>query len=580
MKHLSNQEIADHLEETGMFYEMTDVQFKPRAYYRAAGVISGYGDEVAEIYKEGGKKALDEIPGVGKGIAEHIEELLKTGTFPEYEKLHKKVPVKIRELTSVEGVGPKTVKLLWKSLGIKTLYQLRVAAKQGKLAKVKGLGKKTEENILESIKFLSTEGGRKIFGNILPLAERMEKELLAVKGVKHAVVTGSIRRRQETIGDIDIIVTTSKPEDVMKVFTSFKEVKDVLEHGPTKTVVRLRNNMHADVRVVPDDAFGAAVQYFTGDKAHNIKIRQIAKKKGYKLNEYGLWKGKKRVAAKTEKDVYKKLGLPYIEPEIRTDSGEIEAAQKGKLPKLIPYDSVLGDLQVQTEWTDGSASIEEMAREAKKLGMKYFAVTDHTKKLAMVGGLDEKKLAKQGKEIDRLNKKLRGFRILKGTECDILKDGTLDLNDKALEKLDVVGVSVHSHFNLSRAEQTKRVIRAMENPHVDIFMHPTGRVIGHRPPIDLDMDEVVKAAKRTGTALEVDGYPHRSDLRDAHVRMAVEAGCKFTISTDAHQPEHLGYLNLGVAIARRGWATKRHVLNTRPATELLKWLKTPKPKRR
>jgi len=309
-------------------------------------------------------------------------------------------------------------------------------------------------------------------------------------------------------------------------------------------------------------------------------VRQLAKKKGYKLNEYGLFKGKKRIAAKTEEDVYKKLGLPYIEPEIRTASGEIEAARAEKLPKLIPYGSVLGDLHTHTEWTDGSVSIEKMARAAKKLGLKYIAITDHTKHLTITGGLDEKKLAKHGREIDGLNKKLSGFKILKGTECDILKDGSLDLNDKALEKLDVVGVSVHSHFNLSRGEQTKRIIRAMENPHVDILMHPTGRVLGHRPAIDLDMEEVMKTAKRTGTALEIDAHPHRSDLRDVHVRMAVEAGCKLTISTDAHQPGHMKYLDLGVAIARRGWATKRHVLNTRTFTELMKWLKMPKSKRR
>lgn len=318
MKKLSNQDIANRLEDMGMLYEMSGVQFKPAAYYRAASVIASYDDKVSAIYKAGGKKALDEIPGVGKGIAKHIEEMLKTGTFPEYKKLHRKVPVNVRELTSIEGVGPKTVKLLWKALGIRTLAQLRTAAKQGRLADVKGLGKKTEENILENIGALSVQPKRKRLATILPLARRMEKAIRSIPSVKHAVVAGSIRRKEKTIGDIDMIVTTSKPDEVMKTFTSFPEVKDVLEHGPTKTIVLLRNDMHADIRVVPDEAFGAALIYFTGDKEYNIEIRKLAMEKGYKLNEYGLFKGKKLIAAETEREVFEKLGIPYLSPEKRS----------------------------------------------------------------------------------------------------------------------------------------------------------------------------------------------------------------------------------------------------------------------
>lgn len=576
---MTNAEIAGHLEEMSLLYAMFDVPFKPQAYERAAASLADFGGDAASLYEEKGEKGLREIPGVGPGIAGHIRELLETGTFPEYEKLKKRAPIDVLGLTRIQDVGPKTALLLYKKLGIRTVDQLEKAARAGKLRSIPRLGAKSEANILRGIEFLKGAGGRRLLGEILPIATRMEEELRALPGVKHAVAAGSVRRRQETIGDIDIIVTTSSPERVMAKFVGFPEVQDVLEHGPTKTTVRLRNGMNADVRVVPDDAFGAALQYFTGSKEHNIAVRQMAIRKGMKLNEYGLWKGKRRLASRTEEDVYRALGLPYMDPEIRTAEGEIEAALKDRLPRLIPYGSVRGDLQVQTDWTDGAASIERMAAEAKRLGLEYLAVTDHTKALAMVHGLDEKRLAKQGAAVEALNRKLKGFRVLKGTECDILKDGGLDLKDEALAALDFVGVSVHSHFGLPRAEQTKRVLAAMRNPHVDCLFHPTGRVIGARPPYDLDIDAVVKEAARTGTALEIDCYPDRSDLRDEHVRKAVAAGAKLVIDTDAHDPKHLGYLDLGVAIARRGWAEKRDVLNARPLKDLMKWLKTPKSRR-
>ncbi|MEK7546084.1 MAG: DNA polymerase/3'-5' exonuclease PolX [Patescibacteria group bacterium] len=580
MKRLSNEEIAEHLKETGLLYAMLGVQFKPRAYGRAAEEAASFGQEIAALFKEKGEKGLKEIPGVGPGIAAHVASLLKTGTFSEYEKLRKKLPIDVLGLTRVEHVGPKTALLLYKKLGVKDVADLERAAKAGKIAKVPGLGAKTEENILKGIGFVKSDTGRKVLGYVLPLALEIEHALRKIPGVRHAAAAGSVRRRQETIGDLDFLVTTSKPEAAMEEFAHFREVASVLEHGPTKMVVRLRNGMHADLRVVEDASFGAALQYFTGSKDHNVFVRTMAIKKGLKLNEYGLWKGRTRVAARTEEEVYKKLGLPYFEPELRTAEGEIEAAKAGKLPKLIPYGSVRGDLQVQTSWTDGAATIAEMAAEAKRLGLDYMAVTDHTRALAMIGGLDEKRLAKQGKEIDALNAKSKGFRILKGTECDILKDGSMDLTDAALASLDFVGGSVHSHFNLPEAAQTARVIAAMKNPHVDCIFHPTGRVIGQRPPYAIDMLAVLKAAKTTGTAMEIDAYPDRSDLRDEHVRMAVKLGVKLIIDTDAHHPSHLRYLDLGVAIARRGWAEKKDILNARPFKEFLKWLKTPKGRRR
>lgn len=581
---MTNAKIADILRETSLFYEMDGVAFKPAAYERAADAVAASELDAAALYAEGGRAALKRIPGVGEGISHHIERLLKKGTFPEYRAFKKKYPVDLLALVAIEGVGPKSVKTLWQKLRVKTVADLEKAAEAGKISRIPGFGKKTEENILRGIALRKKAGGRVVLGRILPLGERMVAELRAVPGVRHAEAAGSIRRRQETVGDLDILVTTSDPERVMAVFSGFPDVKEVLEHGPTKTVVRLVNGMHADVRVVADESFGAALQYFTGSKEHNVVVRKLAIAKKLKLNEYGIWRGKKRVASRTEADVYKALGLPYMEPEIRTDTGEIEAARAGKLPKLIPYGTVRGDLQTQTSWTDGDASIAAMAAEAQRLGREYMAVTDHTRSLAMTGGLDENGLARQAKEIDALNAKFAAaknpFRVLKGSEVNIMKDGSLDIADEALANLDVVGIAVHSHFRLTRDEQTRRVIAALKNPHADILFHPTGRIIHEREPYDIDMEAVLKEAKRTGTAVEIDAFPERSDLRDAHVRMAVGLGVKLVIDTDAHHPSHLAYLDLGVAIARRGWASTRDVLNARPLKELLAWLKTPKNRRK
>ncbi len=581
---MTNKDIADRLMEMSLFYEMEEVPFKPAAYERAAESVAGASDEAAALYEEDGRAGLKRIPGVGEGIAHHIERLLVKGTFPEYAALKKRYPIDLLGLTAIDEIGPKRARLLYEKLRIKDVDGLERAAKAGKVGAIPGFGKKTEANVLKGIARLRGAGGRKILGHVLPMAERMVAELRAVPGVKHAVVAGSVRRRQETIGDLDILVTTSAPEKVMAVFTGFPEVADVLEHGPTKTAVRLANGMQADVRVIPDESFGAAFQYFTGSKDHNVIVRKLAIAKGLKLNEYGIWRGKKRVASRTEEDVYAALGLPCMPPEIRTATGEIEAAQEGRLPDLIPYGSVRGDLQTQTDWTDGAASIATMAAEARRLGLEYMAVTDHTKTLAMTGGLDEKGLAKQAKEIDALNARFAEertpFTVLKGSEVNILKDGSLDIDDAALAKLDMVGIAVHSHFALSREAQTARIIAALKNPHTDVLFHPTGRIIHERDPYDVDMEAVLKAAKATGTAVEIDSYPTRSDLKDLHVRMAVGLGVKLVIDTDAHHPSHLSSLDLGVAIARRGWASKADVLNARPLKGLLSWLKKDKRGRR
>lgn len=584
---MRNQEIAKILYEISEYLEMEDVPFKPRAYEKAAHSVEVLEENISEIYKKGGLKALDKISAVGKNIAEKIEELVKTGRLKYYEKLKKKMPVEIEELTAVEGIGPKMVMKLYKNLGIKNLKDLEKAAKTGKIRNLEDFGEKTEENILQGIEFLKKSGGRFVLGFAMPQIREIEQRIKSLKGVKQAIASGSIRRMKETIGDGDVLVTVFSLEAGQRVsdfFINMPEVIHVYNHGPTKSSVRLRNNMDFDLRVVSEKSFGAALQYFTGNKAHNIVLRKIAIKKGYKLNEYGLFKGKKRIAGRTEEEVYEALGLKWMEPELRTNTGEIEAARKNKLPKIISYNDLKGDLQIQTTWTDGSNSIEDYVKEAMKLGLEYIAITDHTKALTIAGGLDEKGLERQGKEIDKINKKLKnvghstsyikeGFRVLKGAEVNILKDGKLDIKDEALKKLDVVGIGVHSGFKTSKKEMTERIIRAMKNPYTNILFHPTGRVINQRPPYEADIERIVRAAKISNTILEINAYPDRLDLKDEHARMAIEAGVKLAIDSDAHSIIHLHYLEFGIAQARRGWAAKKDIINTRPVEQFLKLLK-------
>ncbi|TSC79838.1 MAG: DNA polymerase X family [Parcubacteria group bacterium Gr01-1014_29] len=575
---MTNHEIAHILKEMALLLEMDDVPFKPRAYEKVAEHIEALDCDVADIYKKGGVDALQkEIPGVGRGIADHIERLLTKGTFPEYTQLKKKIPIDISELTSIEGIGPKMVRSLWKKLKIRNLADLEKAAKAGKIKNLPHFGEQSEKKILKGIEFLKKSGGRKVLGLILPELRMLEKTIQSFPGVTKALLAGSVRRRKETIGDVDILAISDKPEEVMERFRKLPEVAHVYGSGKTKTNVRLKNGLDADLRVVPEESFGAALNYFTGSKEHNVELRKIAIKKGLKLSEYGLFRGHTQIAGKTEEEIYTALGLQYIEPELREMNGEIEASRNKKLPKLIGYDDLKGDLQIQTNWTDGENSIEDMAREAERLGLEYIAITDHTKGLAMTGGSDEKKLEKQIKAIDRVNKKFQvsGFRfqVLKGAEVNILKDGSLDIHDETLAKLDVVGAAIHTNMKLSEKEQTSRIIRAMENPHVDIIFHLTGRIINSREAIFLDIDEIIKAAKRTSTILEIDAYPTRLDLKAEYIRKCVEAGVKMSIDSDAHAKKHFAFLEHGIAEARRGWAKKEDVVNTRPLKEFMKLLK-------
>ncbi len=584
---LSNQEIADVLRGISEYLEMDSVPFKPRAYEKAAVAAEELNKDIEDIYKKGGLKAIEEIPGVGVSIAEKIEELIKTGKLEYFEELKKKIPVDLKTLSSIEGLGPKHIKTLYQKLNVKNIEDLENAAKAGKISSLKGFGKKSEENILKGIEFKKQSGNRFILGFVMPELENIVSRLKKLKGAERVDIVGSARRRKETIGDADILVISENPKPVMDYFVGMPEVSHVFAHGETKSAIRLKNGLEVDLRVVPKESYGAAMQYFIGSKDHNVVLRQIAIKKGYKLNEYGLFKeetgrGKVKskeikIAGENEEEIYGKLGMDWIPYEMRENTGEIESAQKHNLPELVDHDDLAGDLHTHSNWTDGENSIEEMALAAMKLGRKYIAITDHTKHLAMTGGLDEKKLIKHMAAIDEVNRKFKGkglkLKVLKGSEVDILKDGTLDISDEVLEKLDVVCASVHSYFNLPKEEQTKRIIKAMENKNVDIISHPTCRIINRRPACDIDMDEIIKTAKKTGTILEINSFPDRADIKDDYIRKCVEAGVKMSIDSDAHSPAHLEYLKWGIAQARRGWATKNDIINAWPLEKMFKMLK-------
>jgi len=574
---ISNGEIAKILNEIAEYLEMKSIPFKPRAYERAAEVIEGLAEEVADIYKRGGRQALENLPGVGVSIAEKIEELIQTGKLTYYDKLKKSIPVDLESFRGIEGLGPKTIGKLYKKLKIKNIKDLEKAIQEGKIAKLKGFGKKSEEKIKKGIEFVKKGTGRFILGFVMSQIREIEARLKKLKEVEKIEAAGSVRRRKETIGDVDFLVVSKKPQPIMDYFVKMPEVVEVLAHGETKSAVKLKNGLNIDIRVVPEESYGAALAYFTGSKDHNIALREQAKKRGWKLNEYGLFKNGKQIAGQTEEDLYEKFGLAYIEPELRENTGELELAAKGMLPKIISYNDLKGDLQVQTNWSDGADSIEEMARAAIKMGLEYILITDHSQRLAMAKGLDAKRLEKQGKEIDEINAKLKKegikFTILKGIECDILKDGSMDLPDEVLDKLDIVGASVHSYFNLSEEEQTERIKKAMRNPNVDIIFHPTGRLINRREAYKVDMAELIKTAKETGTIMEIDAYPDRLDLKDEYIRKCVEAGVKMTIDSDAHSHLHLSYLEYGLAEARRGFATKKNIINAWPLEKMLSFLK-------
>jgi DNA polymerase (family 10) len=564
---MRNQEVAQLLYEIADLLELKDENvFKIRAYRRAAQAIESLSKPIEEFYKE---DKLDEIPGVGSGIAEKIIEFLETGNSKYYEGLKKKMPMDFENLMTIEGMGPKKIKKLYEKLKIKTVKDLEAAAKAGRIRKLAGFGQKTEENILKAVQFSKTAKQRMLLGVALPIADEIVEYLKKMPSVKHANYAGSMRRMKETIGDIDILATSPKPDKVIHYFTHMKEVVDIIAKGPTKASVRLRSGLQVDLRVLPEFQYGSALMYFTGSKEHNIELRKIAMAKKMKLSEYGLFRGSKMVAGRTEEEVYKALGLPYIEPEMREARGEIELARQRKLPNLIDYSDIRGDLQMHTKWSDGVNTIEEMASACKKLGYDYICITDHVGKLKIAGALSEKDIDKQAKEIHKMEEKV-GIMILHGAEIDIRADGSLDVSNEALKKFDIVFGSLHSALKGPKERNTKRILSAMDNPHIDIIAHLTGRLMGKREGADLNVQAIIKKSLETNTLLEINAQMDRLDLNDVNATAAREAGCKLLINTDAHSTEHLRFMRLGVSVARRAWCEKKDIVNTLPYSKFAK----------
>lgn len=558
-------ELADILEILG------ENPYRVQAYRRASQIVENLTEDVVDLAR---KEGLEKIPGIGASIAQKIKEIVATGKLKQHEELKTKVPVGLLEMLQVPGMGPKKVLLVYKNLGVDNIQELEEAAKGGKLRNLPGMGEKTEQNILRGIQLLRSARGRLPLGIALPAANKIVSELRELPQVERITTVGSLRRMRETIGDIDILITSPDPEPVMRRFVSLPMVKEVLAHGTTKSSVIIDAGTQVDLRVVPPESFGAAQQYFTGSKDHNIRLRELAIKKGLKINEYGVFRGdtEERVAGENEKEVYASLDIPWIPPELRENWGEIEAALEGRLPQLLELSDIRGDLHVHTKWTDGGHTVEEMAFKAKELGYEYLGICDHSKAMAFVHGLDEKRLLEQVREIKVLNERLKGIRILTGIEADILPDGSLDLAEEVLEQVDIVVASVHGRFKMPEAEMTKRIIRAMRKRCVDVIGHPTGRIIGEREPYEVDMDRLLEAAAETKTALEINAFPERLDLRDIHARGAKERGVMLAINTDAHNMFQLEWMVFGVAIARRGWLERRDVLNAKPLDEILEWL--------
>lgn len=567
---LKNQLVADILNEVADILEIQGVEFKPRAYRRAAQSVETMARPIEDVVREG---QVEEVPGVGKAIGEKIEEIVLTGKLEYLDTIKKHTPVKVDELLPVEGLGPKRIKLFYDRLHIRTLHELKKAIRARKIRELPGMGEKSEQLIHEAIQFYESAGSRGLLGYMLPVAEGIRDKMRRLPSVKKAEIAGSMRRRKETVGDIDILVITKKPKEAVEHFASLVNVAKVVSKGTTRVTVRLKEGIECDLRVVPPESFGSALNYFTGSKAHNIALRRMAIKKGWKLSEYGLFGGANKdeqIAGKTEKGLYKKLGLAYIDPELRENNGELEAAAQNKLPKLVKLEDIRGDLQMHSTWSDGTDSIEAMAREAKRLGYEYISISDHVGTLKIAGAMDENDLKKQWKEIEEVEKKVGGIRILRGVEVNILADGKLDMPDRVLKEIDFVVASVHSGFRQTKRQATDRIVAAIENEYVDIIGHPTGRLIQKRKGMEFDMERVFDACKRTGTALEIDAYPNRLDLSAENARFAVESGVKLMIDTDAHSAGHLPFMRYGVMTARRGWVQKKDVLNTLPLKKLQK----------
>ena len=572
---IHNNDVAEIFDELADLLEIKgENQFRVRAYRNAARSVAGLSRSVADLAAE--EKGLDGIPGIGKDLADKIRTIVATKKLPLLEDMKKELPEGLSALMRIRGLGPKKIATLHKELKIASLDDLKRAASEGKIRELAGFSEKTEQAILEGIgRTKVTERGPERFKRavaeqiVTPLFEELKK----AKGVEEIAIAGSYRRRAETVGDVDILVAAAKSADIMARFTGYDDVAKVLAEGETKASVVLRGGLQVDLRVVPLASFGAALHYFTGSKAHNIAVRLMGVKRKLKVNEYGVFRGKKMIAGRTEEEIYKLFGMPYIEPELREDRGELQAALKGKLPRLVRLEDLRGDLHAHTKTTDGRFTAAEMAEAAKKLGYEYLAISDHSKRVTMAHGLDAKGLARSIKEIDKLNAGLKGITLLKSIECDILADGSLDLPDGILGELDLVVASVHYNTNQTKEKMTERILRALDNRRVNIFGHPSGRLINERPAYEIDLEKVMRAAVERGCFLELNAHPDRLDLDDVHCQTAKAMGLKIALSTDAHSTDDLALMRFGVGQARRGWLGPADVINTRPLAELRKLLK-------
>jgi DNA polymerase (family X) len=567
-----NADIAALFDEIAALLEVQGANpFRIRAYRNAARTVGELPQEARALVERGDD--LTRLPGIGDDLARKIAEIVSSGHCSLLDRLRKELPPAVTELLKIPGLGPKRVKALYHDLDVQTVEQLYRAARDGRIRDLPGFGEKTELNILQAVEAHASQARRFKLATAAQYAEALRAFLAAVPGVSQVELAGSFRRMRETVGDLDILVIAGRDSPVMQRFTGYDEVAEVLSAGSTRASVVLKCGMQVDLRLVAAQSYGSALQYFTGSKAHNIAIRRIAQKRGLKINEYGVYRGEKRIAGESEESVYRAVGLPCIPPELREDRGEIELAHAGKLPRLVQLGDLRGDLHAHTRATDGHDTLRDMALAAKSAGFEYLAITEHSRRLTVAHGLDPLRLLRQCDEIERLNEELKGITLLKGIEVDILEDGSLDLPDEVLARLDLVVGAVHSKFDLSRASQTGRILRAMEHPHFTILAHPTGRLIEQRAPYDVDMLRIIREAKQRGCFLELNAHPERLDLLDTYCQMAKQEGVLVSINSDAHSTLDFANLRYGIGQARRGWLEKDDVLNTRPLAELLALLK-------
>jgi len=564
-----NKEVAD------LFFKIADaleilgeMQFKVLAYRKAARVISELPEDLRKIYKEG---KLKEIPGIGEGIAKKIKEYIETGKMKKAEEVLSKIPPGLLPLMSIPSLGPKTIALAYKKLGVKDINDLKRVLKDGSLARLPGMGEKKIENIIKGIELWEKGKERFLLGEVYPIVENIIEDLKSHKEIIEAIPAGSYRRMKETVGDIDILVMTEESEKAVNIFCSLKGVERVLAQGDTKGSCIFSGNIQVDLRAIPPESFGSALQYFTGSKAHNVHLRSIAKQKGLKISEYGVFKEDKKIAGENEEDVYKSIGLIWIPPEMREDTGEIELAISGKLPDLIKFDEVKGDLHVHSKYSDGTMTLEEISVWGKKMGYEYIAVCDHSKSAKYAGGLEIDDIKKKIEEIKRINDKKIGCYLIMGAEVDILPDGSLDYPDEILKEIDLILVSIHTGF---KKDNTDRILKALDNPYVHGLSHPTGRLLGQREGYPVDIEAVIEKCAKNNKLLEINAYYERLDLYDIYLRKAKEKNVKFLIGTDAHHLGQLWMIKLGIGMARRGWLTKEDIINTMDYNKLLEFLKS------